>query len=54
MDHSGIDLKKTFDNSNICQDSHFKGIKAALSNQKIPCRHICHFCGDKVFAVATI
>jgi len=25
-----------------------------LSNQNDPCRHIRHFCGDKVFAVATI
>jgi len=28
--------------------------EAALSNQNDPCRHIRHFCGDKVFAVATI
>ena len=28
--------------------------KAALSNQNAPCRHICHFCGDKIFAVAPI
>ena len=29
-------------------------LKPALSNQNAPCRHIRHFCGDKVFAVATI
>ena len=28
--------------------------RTALSNQKVPCRHIRHFCGDKAFAVATI
>ncbi len=28
--------------------------RPALSNQNDPCRHIRHFCGDKVFAVATI
>ena len=38
----------------ICATFLVNGLDAALSNQNLPCHNICHFCDDKIFAVATV